>query len=135
MPIGRPAFAAGPEPPGISLDDLHATLRFANRIFRTVNESNFVLLLTEGASSGPLGRSPAGLRACTFMLLCMSSKLHGEDAPAHAMFDRAMGCLDEALSEPPNELIISTLLLSVMMATLLNHGSNEALVRAPSQTA
>jgi len=50
MPIGRPAFAAGPEPPGISLDDLHATLRFANRIFRTVNESNFVLLLTEGAS-------------------------------------------------------------------------------------
>lgn len=134
-PLGPPGFAAGPLVPELSRKCIAYVIGHANRMLKTCDKAHVLssLGLGAGPAAGPTvladtsGDLPPGLRACAFMLHCMSCKLHGDAASAVAYYGRAQDCIDAALSQLPTQHLVSALLLLSLMALPIGRDQSDAI--------
>ena len=134
-PLGPGEFVAGPLVPELSRSCVAYVIGHANRMLKTCDKAR--VLSSLGLGAGPAaeptvlvdasGDLPPGLRACAFMLLCMSSKLQGDTASAVTYYGRAQDCIDAALSQLPTQHFVSALLLLSLMALPIGRDQSDAI--------
>lgn len=131
--IGPAGFADGPEIRPLTPDEtslIHLVLRFANRVCKVVDPDRFFSAVNAATGSDglnhhlavPLEPPSPGLRACFFALLCAASRVCADAESEQAHYRAALSCVDVSMLKPPDEHLISALLLLTIAQFFSVHG-------------